>query len=71
MITQIRDSTDEKILCIAKKNPGKNVATILKPLRCPEWSEPGLRLRIKGLARDGYLRLEKTRTGKVLVFPIE
>jgi hypothetical protein len=67
----VLDSLDENILENANKNSGANIAKIIHPLRGPEWSDPTLRNRLHSLARDGFLRLEKTRTGKVLVFPIE
>jgi hypothetical protein len=67
----VLDNLDKKILSGAQKNPGTNIATLLRPLRGSEWTDPGLRLRVKSLAKDGYLRLQKTRTGKVLVYPNE
>ncbi len=65
------DDLDRQILANAKRTPGSNIATLLKPFRGPEWTEPGLRYRLMTLVRDNYLRLEKTRTGRVRVYPIE
>jgi DNA-binding Lrp family transcriptional regulator len=65
------DLMDKAILKNVKENSGANVAKILSPLRSPEWSDPSLRYRLNTLVRDGFLKLEKTRTGRVLVFPIE
>lgn len=65
------DLMDQSILKNAKKTPGANIAKITGPLRSPDWSDPSLRYRLRTLVRDGFLKLEKTRTGQVLVFPLE
>lgn len=65
------DPLDEAILENVSKTPGANVATILGPLRSPELSDPLLRYRLNTLSRDGFLKMVKVRTGRVLVYPIE
>ena len=67
----VLDSVDKKIIGNAKKNSGANIAKILSPLRSPEWSDQSLRYRLNTLVRDGFLKIEKTRTGQVLVFPVD
>ena len=67
----VLDELDKAIISSSKRNAGKNIAIILAPLRSPECSDPSLRYRVNTLARDGFLKLEKTRTGRVLVFPID
>jgi len=67
----VLDSVDKAILGNVKKNSGANIAKILSPLRSPKWSDQSLRYRLNTLVRDGFLKLEKTRTGQVLVFPMD
>jgi hypothetical protein len=65
----VLDEIDREILERVNEFPGAPAGTILNPLRTEKQGDPFLRYRIKTLARDGYLRLEKTRSGKLLIYP--
>lgn len=65
----VLDEIDREILERVTNFPGAHAAAILNPLRTEKQGDPTLRYRINTLARDGYLRLEKTRSGKLLVYP--
>jgi hypothetical protein len=65
----VLDEIDREILKRVNEFPGAHAATILNPLRTEKHGEPILRYRINTLARDGYLKLEKTRSGKLLIYP--
>jgi hypothetical protein len=65
----VRDPLDSGILERCEKNQGATVAEILRPLRAvSKLSDVGLRKRLYSLADAGFLRLERTRQGRVLVY---
>jgi hypothetical protein len=65
----VLDEIDREILRRVDEIPGAPAGTILNPLRTEKQGDPFLRYRIKTLCRDGYLSLEKTRSGTLLVYP--
>ncbi|MCJ7444181.1 MAG: hypothetical protein MUO26_06580 [Methanotrichaceae archaeon] len=62
------DKIDEQILNSARKFKGCAIATVIKPLVNPNFFEFGLRDRVRRLAEQGLIRLEKVENGRVLVF---
>lgn len=65
------DTIDTQIRSNAKRTPSSHISAILRPLQGQTLTDEGLRIRVKKLAKAGYLKLEKTPRGKVLVFPTE
>jgi hypothetical protein len=65
----VSDPLDCGILERCEKNQGATVAEILRPLRAvSDLSDVGLRKRLYSLADAGFLRLERTRQGRILVY---
>ena len=64
------DDIELKILSEVQRSPGENIATLLRSFCGLDWTT-GHQRCVKTLARDGYLKLQKTRAGRVLVFPLE
>ncbi len=66
------DGTDEKILESVRSHNGSHVNAILKPILSSVCcAEITLRERLRRLERNGYVKLEKNDSGRIIVYLVQ
>lgn len=66
----ILDDLDRKLLEKVSACPGLKMADLIRDFKT-KWSDPGLRLRVRSLEKAGLIRLEQTRQGRQLAYPLK